>query len=173
MSGPSANGTDPNIMHTSEIASSSGRTTLVNTEHAAATANGVVGDGPPVSSGSASARLSNLDMAKVTSPTVERSNPLSMRVTARHSGAAASGSGSRPALKRKAGTSSSKDGLSLALQQPSSSSLSKSGSGSIKGKGPGTNSGDSDEDAMEPKDAIRQQFYVRFQSEDSPSDRPC
>lgn len=133
-----------------EYASSSGRTTLVNTEHTgpALAPNGVVGDGPHNMNNSP--HLSNLDAAKVTSPTVERSNPLSMRVTARNSGS----SSSRPALKRKAGTSSSAIGTSTAMQ------ASTSKIGSDKGKTAATSSGSDEDGALEPKEAIRQQFYV-------------
>ena len=136
-----------------EYASSSGRSTLVNTEHTgpALAANGVVRDG--LQTMNSSPHLSNLDAAKVTSPTVERSNPLSMRVTARNSGSSSSSS-SRPALKRKAGTNSSAIGTSTAMH------VSTSKSGSDKGKNAATSSESDEDGALEPKEAIRQQFYV-------------
>lgn len=147
----------------SEIASSSGRTTIVNTDHAIAAINGHDGAAAAAAAGGAArAGISNLDMAKVTSPTVERSNPLRMDVTARHSGGASgNGASTRPKLKRKAGTSSgmvgssSKDNASAQAMQVSTSK---------NGKGRATSGESDDDEPMEPKDAIRQQFYVCLSS---------
>ena len=119
--------------------------------------------------GSAASRpmVSNLERAKVTSPTYERSNPLSMRVAARPGAGAGAGimtGGSSRSRRGPSAEGAAAAGTADVQRQPEGNSGSTSTSTSTaKGKGPAAAS--EQDTAMvpvvEPKEAIRQQFHVR------------
>ena len=110
--------------------------------------------------------VSNLERAKVTSPTFERSNPLSMRVARPGAGAGALAGSSSRSRRGASAEGAAAAGMADVQQQPEGSSGSASASTSTstaKGKGPAAAS--EQDTAMvpvvEPKEAIRQQFHVR------------
>ena len=108
--------------------------------------------------------MSNLERAKVTSPTFERSNPLSMRVAARP-GAGASTIAGGSSRSRRGPSAEGAAAAALDVQQHPEGSSRSSGTSTANAKGKGPAAASEQDTAMvpivEPKEAIRQQFHVR------------